>query len=371
MTASTITLEETDRANGAIRQAADALRAGGLVVFPTETLYGVAAMLTSPSAMERMNRLARQDRRPAFTVHIASPEDAQHYANLDGFPLLRRVIRRTMPGPVTIVAPVSDDLMLEKSRELGLDPATAQLIYGYGTIALRCPEHPAATAMLGAVDAPVVAAGANRHGDAAPADAATAMRLIGDDVDLILDGGRTRYGKPSTIIRVDASAAQVIREGVIDQRYLDKLMKQLIVFVCSGNTCRSPMAEAIAREELKHRSGGEAVQVVSAGVFAMPGAPITPEAEQALRKLGIAAAEHQSRPLTPPLAMQADAIFCMTESHLAALREMAPAAAYKAHLLDPGGASVDDPIGAGSDIYVECAQSLRHMIRHRLDELGF
>lgn len=374
MTASTLSLQTPAHAEQAIDQAADTLRGGGLVVFPTETLYGVAALLTSEAAMTRLRQLKSRDGdEQAFTVHLPSPADARQYIDVEGQPLLRRLLRKTMPGPVTLIVPVSDDVIAAKSKALGLDPATARLIYHRGTVSLRCPDHPVAAALLAAVDGPVVAAGANRHGDPAPSDARTARKLIGDEVDLILDDGTTRYGKPSTIIRVDGGEATLIREGVIDQRYLDKLMKQLIVFVCSGNTCRSPMSEAIARDELARRTAvkPDSVQVVSAGVFAMAGAPMAPEAEVALKQMGVEPHAHESRPLTPTLALQADVIFCMTESHLAAVREIAPAAAYKAQLLDPTGAGVEDPIGAGADIYVECARSLRHMIRHRLDELGF
>ena len=359
----------------AVRRAAEVLRDGGLVVFPTETLYGVAAALRSNSGIARLTELKQTGGRAAsggFTIHLPEADAAERYVDFGRSPLLRRLIRKTMPGPVTIIAEVSEDVIEAKLAALGLPPEARRLVYFDHSVSLRCPDHPIASAMLSAMDEPVVAGGASRPGDPPPTDAEVARRLVGDAVDLILDGGPTRFSRPSAIIRVSGQGATVQRGGIIDQRYLDKLMKQTIVFVCSGNTCRSPMSEAIARDELARRQTADPnVQVLSAGIFATAGAPITPEAEQALRKLGIEVHEHSSRPLTTSLADQADAIYCMTENHLAAVREIAPAAAFKAQLLDPAGEGVEDPIGATADVYVKCAHSLQHMIRRRLDELGF
>ncbi len=368
MPAATVPCEELTKRDKAAKRAGEVLRRGGLVVFPTETVYGVAACLTSERGLARLRELKDQDPAQPFTIHVPDRGAIERYVDLDEHPVLRRLVRKTMPGPITMLVTVSDATIAKKSAAMKLGSDVARLIYHDHQVALRCPDHPAAAAMLGAIDEPVVAAGASIDGSE-PHTADAAQKQVGEKVDLILDGGPTRYSKPSTVVRVEGDAATVIRPGVFDQRYIDKLTRLVLLFVCSGNTCRSPMAEAIARDELARR-GETRVDVVSAGAMAIGGMPMSPEAAQALRKINVESAGHVSRPLTPSLAAGADVIFCMTSGHLLALREIAPESAGKAMLLDPGECDIEDPIGAGRNIYVECAQRIGELIRRRLDELG-
>jgi protein-tyrosine-phosphatase len=161
-----------------------------------------------------------------------------------------------------------------------------------------------------------------------------------------------------------------------DHEQVDKAPR-LILFVCSGNTCRSPMAAAIANLEIAERlkipfEALETVNVraLSAGVSAKVGAPLTPEAQEVLRSMNVPVLPHAARDLTPELANEAEKIFCMTSAHRKAVIEMIPSVAWKTYCLDPE-CDLEDPIGMGLAVYLNCARRLQDLVRLRFDEISW
>src|SRR5580698_9108130 len=139
-----------------------------------------------------------------------------------------------------------------------------------------------------------------------------------------------------------------------------------ILFVCTGNVCRSPMAEGIFRHVMKGRRD---IQVLSAGIGAMDGQPPSPYAVQAVRELGIDISRQRSRPLTPELVPEADFIFGMTHSHVDTIFLLYPQAAEKTFLLrefddtlDIFEKDISDPIGGSYDVYLNCRDQIEQGI---------
>ncbi len=152
--------------------------------------------------------------------------------------------------------------------------------------------------------------------------------------------------------------------------------ERLFLFVCSGNTCRSPMAAAMANAEIARRmripvDSLETVNVraLSAGITARVGAPLTSEAQDVLRSLDVPVKPHAARNLTSELAEQAEMIFCMTGAHRQAVIEMLPSVASKTYVLDLEG-DIGDPIGKGMAAYVACARQIQAAVQLRFNEIG-
>ncbi len=195
--------------------------------------------------------------------------------------------------------------------------------------------------------------------------------------------GKLRYALSRILAKEHARAAVGLEPTVADVGFSNQMaagadefkkIGQIILFVCSGNTCRSPMAAAIGNAEIARRlripsAAAARVQALSAGVSAREGAPMTIEAKQALHSIGISANGHRASNLTAELAHRVEKIFCMTRAHRNAVIEIAPAAAGKTLCLDPDG-DVEDPMGSELANYVNCARRIHSLVRLRLDEMG-
>jgi len=368
-------LGKTDSISQTVHQAREVLTSGGLLVFPTETVYGIAASAASQKGFESLQ--AFKGRGHPFTIHLPNPDAAGRYIDLSD-PVLRRLVHKVFPGPITLVVDADQPQIDRLQKESGLEPQAINRLYHQKTVGLRCPDSPIGQAVLGAIEAPVVASSANRPGQAPPHTAEDAARCVGDAAEMIADGGPCRLAKPSTIVRVFKEDGRfqvnIIRQGAYDERLIKKLMQWTAVFVCSGNTCRSPMAEGIAKQALAQQYGvsvdqlgSVGAQALSAGIFAFQGMPATPEAIDVMNTMGIDLTRHYSQPLSPELIHQADVLYCMTPVHRSAVIHMSPTAEDKIQMLVPDG-EVSDPIGSGLSGYQQCAKLIQHQVTQRLKE---
>jgi tRNA threonylcarbamoyl adenosine modification protein (Sua5/YciO/YrdC/YwlC family) len=361
--------DDVDSVRAAAAEGAEALRAGKLVGFATETVYGIAALATDAATMARLRKLKSRPKDP-FSVHMASPAEVRRY--VDHIPLRANwLMSHAWPGPVTVLMETGGELA---DASLRTHKGLLEALTLDGVIGLRCPDEPVARAMLADVDGPVVAPSANPAGGPSPRTGEDVMAALGGLIDVLIDSGPTRHGKDSTIVRVDGNDWEVLREGVYDDRIIAKMAGRRIGFVCTGNTCRSPMAAGIARTKIAERLGCDVgqmkdrgVEIVSAGLFAHPASCATPEAVSAAKRFGADIASHASRKATPELIKSCDVVFCMTEFHRAEVRRLAAEAASRVHLLDVRG-DLPDPVGGGADIYDRTAENVAQAIDRRIAE---
>ncbi len=190
-----------------IAAAAACLKAGGLAVFPTETVYGLGADATCDRAVAR---IFAAKGRPTFNpliVHGPSPESLRPLVAWDA--RAEAVAAAFWPGPLTLVLPRAADCPVSPLASAGLE-----------TLALRVPAHPVAKALLTAAGLPVAAPSANRSNALSPTTAAHVLASLGDAVDLILDGGPCAVGLESTVVDLSGSVPLLLREGGLPREAL-------------------------------------------------------------------------------------------------------------------------------------------------------
>jgi L-threonylcarbamoyladenylate synthase len=194
-----------------IADAAAVLRAGGLVAFPTETVYGLGADAANPDALDRLYRVKGRPRDHPVIVHVARAEQLDELAT-DVPDIAHTLAHACWPGPLTLV--------VRKRADQVADAATG----GRPTVGIRVPDHPVALALLDAFGGGVAAPSANRFGKVSPTTADHVRADLGADVDRVLDGGPARVGVESTIVDVTGADPVVLRLGGVSEVRLAEIV---------------------------------------------------------------------------------------------------------------------------------------------------
>jgi L-threonylcarbamoyladenylate synthase len=191
-----------------IERAAEVLRSGGVVAFPTETVYGLGALALNAAAAARIFEIKQRPRFDPLIVHVLGRAMLNDVA-AEVEPLAEALIERFWPGPLTLV--------------LRKRPEVPQLVTaGLETVAVRMPAHPVARSLLEAVAAPIAAPSANAFGALSPTRAAHVAAGLGDRVELVLDGGPAAYGIESTIVALQPRPT-LLRPGAVDVEAIEAL----------------------------------------------------------------------------------------------------------------------------------------------------
>ncbi len=201
------------RTDPGVKKAAEFLHAGGVVAFPTETSYGLAASIRSLSALERIFRMKRRPKEKPLLVLVSGIPDLMGLTGEipeEAIPLMDSL----WPGPLTILFSALSDLPW---------PLTGST----GRIGVRVSSHPLAQALVAATGSPITATSANLSGLAPACDPKEIRRQFAEDPpDAILDGGRTAGGPPSTIVDVTTSPVHIVREGAISEGTIRRLIRE-------------------------------------------------------------------------------------------------------------------------------------------------
>ncbi|MCX7622535.1 MAG: L-threonylcarbamoyladenylate synthase [Thermomicrobium sp.] len=195
----------------AVAEAARVLRGGGLVVFPTDTVYGVGAAVDRPDAVARLYVAKGRPLDRPIPVLIADLEQLERLAR-EVSEAVRRLAQRFWPGALTIVVPAQPWLPVEVVRETG-------------AVGLRMPDHPVALAIIRVAGGAVATTSANRSGEREACTVEEAIAALGDAVDLYVDGGRTPGGVPSTVVALEGGVVKILRRGALDPALIEAALR--------------------------------------------------------------------------------------------------------------------------------------------------
>ncbi|UCC97193.1 MAG: threonylcarbamoyl-AMP synthase [Phycisphaerales bacterium] len=355
----------------ALREAAELVEGGALVAFPTETVYGIACRADS-NALARLTELKGRTAEKHFTLHIGEKNAVDEYVPAIGVKA-RKLIQNSWPGPLTIVfeldGPAQEQLRGKFERDV------FESLYKQDSIGIRCPDHPVAAALLQQTSTPVVAPSANLAGEAPAVNALQVLAQLSGRIEMVLDAGPSKFGTSSTVVKIGKKGLQMLRRGVYSQEQVEKFSHLTFLFVCTGNTCRSPMAEGVFRKYLAeklqcHVDGLSQVgyKIHSAGTIGSSGFPATGEAVAACAAKGIDISAHRNEGLSEELIEESDFIYAMEQVHLRRILALEPEAAGKCMLLTPNK-GIPDPMGHSQEAYNRCLNIIEKGVKKRIGEL--
>lgn len=342
-----------DQYDSIVEEAAGAIRDGKIVAIPTETVYGLAMNRDSAEGMKRLVCLKNRPPDKPFTLHLADRNELLKYAS-EVSPITKKLTARYWPGPLTVIVP-----------SIFKEP-----------LGLRVPGHQLTRDIIGASKVPVVLPSANPAGLEPAHTAEQVLDYFDGQIDMVVDDGETTLGDPSTVVKIAESGLSILRTGIISEEDIYSTACVNILFICTGNTCRSPMAEGILKKLLADRLGIDASDlpthgylVHSAGVSAMGGDKASRNAFMALQKWHIDISGHRTQPVTLHALGQADRIFVMTLGHKTVLEQAGGPFVDRIELLDQKGKDIIDPFGGSESVYSRCASQIYSNLVEILEKL--
>ena len=315
-----------------IRESAEVLAGGGIVALPTETVYGLAGRIDKDEVVQKLYDIKGRPREKPFTIAVGNVDKAIYNIFITLPPFGYRLIENFWPGPLTIVYDAKDG----------------------SKVGIRVPGHAVAREVLNNLNVPVFLPSANLSGEEESLSALEVEAAFDDKIDMIVDGGKCTYGQPSTVIDLSYAPFKILREGVVsDTEIIQAFIRKRVIFICAGNTCRSPVAQYLLAKYMKefkpHKA--ERYEIISRGLIPLPDNAISDYMGRILEEQeSILTADFVSRKIDRRTILSADLIFTMDDSQLRHILELEPTAlgrvfSLKKFLPPELEKDIPDPVG--------------------------
>lgn len=353
-----------------IKEIGRCLREGQLVALPSDFGY-ILSFIAARKSFEKFLTVLPAPEKPS--VLCSNPAIAQAYVPRIGLQG-RKAIKAFWPGKVDFGFEISKKDFLEIQKRFSTE--AIDIVYSGNQVFLSCPDVPAVLEIAEQTLAPLVF-GALRDGANNTIKNVDYIKInLNSLVDAIVEIEGLKFGSQNhTIVLFGAKGMRVLVEGAVSRSEIVKKATIQILFVCTANTCRSPLAEAFCKCSLCRRFDCSldrlsefGYNVLSAGVLAVGNMPASAYSAQIAEEIGCPLDNHRSRQLTEQMVQQADVIWVMSASHRDEVLGRWPAAADKTALLDPKG-PIADPIGGDLETYRRCAEQIERAVENRLNEI--
>ncbi len=370
-----ITSQETP-SKMAISRATNILRTGGIIIYPTDTLYGFGVMINNKKAIKKLYVLKKRDKKKPFSILINDIKQAEHICG--GLTSREEeFFRKLLPGKITV--------LLKVKRKLNI-PGFENL----EKVGFRIPESNLCHILVEKAGSPLSSSSVNISYEPNIDDTSEIVEKFAEDVDLFLDSGPVFSLKGSSVVDLTTSPPILVREGDILKEEIEQKInieilssikrKFVITFICSGNICRSPMAEGVLKKLLEKSKLTRQIEINSAGTLNLMPNQASAEAIKICHNHKVDINKHRSTPIDRLILSEANIIICMAVYHYNILLRNHPEYGDKIYVLksmireenlnDP---SIADPIGMSEEfyeqIYMEIETELKRILPYLVERI--